>query len=112
METVATLRGPRIFLLAGISTRGIYDSYFTTFWILPKDISLLLHQDQSYLSFAQELPLGRVGSQPQERLAQGGMLLLMAMVNTLLLFSLTSYISCCLSQLVPGSPFGFPASFE
>ena len=70
--------------------------YFSTSWILRKDKFLLLQQDQSYLSFAQRLSLGRVGSEPQERLAQGGMLMVMAMANTLLLFLLTSYISCCL----------------
>lgn len=73
---------------------GFMIPYFSTSWILDTDISLLLHQDQRYFSFAQKLSPGRVRSEPQERLAQRGMLTVTAMVNTLLLFFLTSYISC------------------
>lgn len=40
-------------------------------WILRKDIFLLLQQDQSYLSFAQGLSLGRVGLEPR-KVSSGG----------------------------------------
>lgn len=59
---------------------------FTTSWILPKDISLVLWQAQKYLSFAEEISPGGVGSEPEDSLSRcvcgGGMLLVMAVGNT------------------------------
>ena len=91
METVATLRGPRIFLLAGLSTRGIYDSLFHYLLDLTQR-HISIATAGSELSFICTGTFSRQsGVRTSGKVSSGrGMLMVMAMVNTLLLFFLTS----------------------
>lgn len=111
-NSCTTQRLPYFSPLAGISTHGIYDFDFSTFWIVAKDISPVLLCDQRYLSFAQKLSPRWDKVRSSGELSPGGMLMAMAMVNTSLWLLLPSCVPAVFSQPVPHSLFWCPVSFE